>query len=103
MTDPAQPVSRTYVEFDQKLLEPGRGEGEIVDKIVDKLRRNNEWTFKKFKHGLRDAHSKSHAVVRGELQVDSSLDPHLAQGLFATPEKKYDVIARISSTFPTIR
>jgi hypothetical protein len=103
MTNPAQPVSRTYVEFDKKFLEPGSGEGEMIDKIVEKLRRNNEWTFKKYKHGLRDAHSKSHAVVRGELLVDSALDPQLAQGLFATGEKRYDVMARISSTFPTIR
>jgi hypothetical protein len=103
MTNPAQPINRIYTEFDQKLLEPGRGEGETIDKIAEKLRRNNEWTFKKFKHGLRDAHSKSHAVVRGELLVDSSLDPQLAQGLFATRDKRYDVVARISSTFPTIR
>ena len=103
MTNPGQPVSCPYVKFEKDLLQPRCGEAEVIDKLVEKLRRNNEWTFKKFGHGLRDAHSKSHAVLHGKLLVDDDLDPRLAQGLFATPGKEYDVIARISSTFPTIR
>ncbi|AGB23018.1 hypothetical protein Mycsm_02689 [Mycobacterium sp. JS623] len=96
-------ASSTPILFDLDLLQPGRDEAHVIDKLIAKLRTNNEWTFKKFGHGLRDAHSKSHAVLRGTLIVDEHLDPPLAQGLFAEPGKSYDVIARISSTFPTIR
>jgi hypothetical protein len=103
MTSVGQSASSPYVKFDRDLLLSRPGEAEVIDKLVEDLRRNNEWTFKKFGHGLRDAHSKSHAVLHGQLLVDDNLEPRLAQGLFATPGKKYDVIARISSTFPTIR
>ena len=103
MTNPGNPSNSPYVPFDRDLLQSRPGGTDVIDKLVEELRRNNEWTFKKFGHGLRDAHSKSHAVLHGELSVDDNLDERLAQGLFATPGKKYDVIARISSTFPTIR
>ena len=99
MTNPGgQP---DYVLYSPELDKPIAGEGQIVQKLVDVLHRNNEWTFKKFKHGMRDAHAKSHAVLEGELVVDSGLPQDLRQGLFATPAT-YPVIARFSSTHPTL-
>jgi hypothetical protein len=91
----------TYVPYGPKLEQPSADEDQIIQRLVDVLHCNNEWTFKKFKHGMRDAHAKSHAVLEGELVVDRNLPKHLRQGLFATPAT-YPVVARISSTQPTL-
>jgi hypothetical protein len=101
MTNSGPPASPAYVRYSPKLERSSADEDMIIRKLVDVLHRNNEWTFKKFKHGMRDAHAKSHAVLEGELVVDPGLPEHLRQGLFATPAA-YPVIARISSTQPTL-
>jgi hypothetical protein len=95
-------IPQSYVAYsdDVELRRPD--EDELIDKIVEALRRGNEETSTKFKHGLRDAHAKSHGLLRGELTVYPNLDSHLRQGLFATPAT-YSVIARISSAFGEIR
>jgi hypothetical protein len=92
----------TYVPYHPGVEQRLPDEDAIIAKLVDSLHRNSVWTYNKYKHGIRDAHAKSHAVLRGTLQVCPDLPKHLSQGLFATP-KKYDVIARISSTHPAIR
>jgi hypothetical protein len=101
MTNSGQQPSPAYVRYSPQLSQPSADEDEIVQKLVHILHCNNEWTFKKFKHGMRDAHAKSHAVLEGELVVEPDLPEHLRQGLFATPAT-YPVIARISSTQPTL-
>ncbi|WP_256987119.1 hypothetical protein [Streptomyces sp. BR123] len=50
----------------------------------------------KHRHGLRDAHAKSHGVLAGELRIHSDLPSHLTQRLFAEPAT-YPVIVRFSS------
>jgi len=95
-------LEMTYVKYNPNLERPRPDEDKFVDKIVEALHRNNEWAFKKYKHGIRDAHAKSHACLRGELEIYRDLPAELRQGLFATP-KKYPVIARLSSTHPAIR
>ena len=101
MTNSGRQPSPAYVRYSPELEQPSADEDQIVQKLVDVLHCNNEWTFKKFKHGMRDAHAKSHAVLVGKLVVDPHLPKHLSQGLFAEP-KTYSVIARISSTQPTL-
>jgi hypothetical protein len=95
-------IPESYVAYsdDVELRRPD--EGELINEIVEALRRSNKETSTKYKHGLRDAHAKSHGVLRGELTVYSDLDSPLRQGLFATPAT-YPVIARISSGFGEIR
>lgn len=101
MTNSGRQPSHAYVRYSPELEQPSDDEEQMIQKLVDVLHRNNEWTFKRFKHGMRDAHAKSHAVLEGELVVDTGLPEHLRQGLFATPAT-YPVIARISSTQPTL-
>ena len=48
-------------------------------------------------HGLRSVHAKSHALLVGELEIDSHLPPFLAQGLFGHV-KTYPVVMRFSTT-----
>jgi hypothetical protein len=101
MSDSAD-VKHRYVAYSESLEHPSPDEDELIGKIVKALHRSNEWAFNRYKHGIRDAHAKSHAVLREELTVYAHLPEHLRQGLFATPAT-YPVIARLSSTYPAIR
>lgn len=54
------------------------------------------FAFDKHRHGLRDAHAKSHGVLRGTLRVHEHLPTELRQGLFAQP-RELPVIIRFST------
>ncbi|MGV0814680.1 catalase family protein [Mycolicibacterium boenickei] len=90
------------VRYRPDLEQPKAGEAEDIEKIIKALHKNNERAYKKFKHGLRDAHAKSHAILRGELIVNPDLPDVLAQGMFAEA-RSYPVIARISTTSGLLR
>ncbi|WP_054814738.1 catalase family protein [Nocardia arizonensis] len=103
MTDVARPrTEQTYLRYRDDLERPRVDEEQIIDRIIAVLRDNNERAYRRYKHGLRDAHAKSHGILRGELTVHSGLATELAQGMFATPAT-YPVIARLSSTSGVIR
>jgi hypothetical protein len=92
----------TYVEYSDDLERRRPDEDDDITNIINVLHSNNEWTFSKYKHGIRDAHAKSHAILGGKLVVDPNIAPELKQGLFAGKEE-YDVIARFSSTAGAFR
>jgi hypothetical protein len=102
----AQPPSNNpnYVPYTPDLESPAPDEEQQIDKIKAALRKNNELQFKKNNgHAIRDAHAKSHGILRGELKVHRGLPEHLSQGMFAEPGKTYPVIARLSTTAGAIR
>lgn len=90
------------VRYRDSLEQPKAGEAKDIEKIIKALHKNNERAYKKFKHGLRDAHAKSHAILRGELIVNPDLPEVLAQGMFAEA-RSFPVIARISTTSGVLR
>ncbi|MEU4707740.1 catalase family protein [Nocardia salmonicida] len=92
----------SYLRYRDDLERPRLDEERDIDKIIAVLRENNERAYRKYKRGLRDAHAKSHGILRGELTVPAGLAPELAQGMFAAPAT-YPVIARLSSTSGVIR
>lgn len=94
--------SLSPVHYREDLEQPKAGEAEDIEKIIESLHKNNERAYKKFKHGLRDAHAKSHAILRGELIVNPDLPEVLTQGMFAEA-RSYPVIARISTTSGVLR
>ncbi|AZG44463.1 catalase family protein [Gordonia insulae] len=96
MTDPR------YVAYHPDIEKPTDNEEKLFDEMANKLRANNEKAYRKHKRGLRDAHAKSHGILRGELEVLPDLPPELAQGFFATPGT-YPVITRLSTTSGVIR
>lgn len=97
--------SRNYVRFAEQPKEfpPTDAEQKLIDEIAQKLKKNNEAAYRKFRHGLRDAHAKSHGILRGYLEVYPDLAPELRQGIFADPGKRYDLIARLSTTSGALR
>jgi hypothetical protein len=99
---PAPESTPPFVRYRDDLEQRHPDEDELVKEITDSLHANNVWAYHKYHHGIRDAHAKSHGILRGELTVYPDLPEHLRQGLFATPGS-YPVIARLSSTFGAIR
>jgi hypothetical protein len=97
---------QTPIRYSEDLERPRRDEDKLISGIVKVLHWNNQYQFRKNKHAIRDAHAKSHGILRGELTVYPKLPKELSQGLFATPgphPRKYPVIARLSSTSGAIR
>jgi hypothetical protein len=92
----------TYVPYSDEIEKPPPDEDELIDSIVQALGRANGLAYKRYGHGVRDQHAKSHGVLRGELTVYPDLPPEFRQGLFATPST-YPVIARISTAGGEIR
>jgi hypothetical protein len=86
----------SYVRYRPDLEQPFRDEEELVRQVVEAMGEANQQVAAKHRHGLRDAHAKSHGVLAGELRVQPDLPVHLAQGLFARPAT-YPVIVRFSS------
>lgn len=102
MTDVMPSRDTKFVPYWDNLEQPRPDEDQLVKQIADKLAGNNRWAFKKYGHGIRDAHAKSHAILHGTLTIYPDLPRPYRQGLFATPGP-YPVIARLSSTSGALR
>jgi hypothetical protein len=89
-------TTRPYVRYRDDLEQPFPNEEELTRQIVEAMYHANHQVAAKHRHGLRDAHAKSHGVLAGELRVQPDLPEHLAQGVFATP-RTYPVIVRLST------
>ena len=86
----------SYVRFADGVEEIQPNEDQLGDETVASMARVNRFMFEKNRHAIRDAHAKSHGILRGELHVYPTLPAHLAQGMFREP-KVYPVILRFSS------
>ena len=78
-------TTQPYVRYRADLEQPFPDEDELIRQVVGAMQRANRQVAAKHRHGLRDAHAKSHGVLAGELRVEPDLPEHLAQGLFAAP------------------
>lgn len=88
--------SLTYVRYSDDVEVKQPHEDEQSRQTVESMARVNQLMFDKHRHAIRDAHAKSHGVLRGELQIYTDLPEPLAQGLFKTPTT-YSVIIRFST------
>lgn len=89
---PAQPIPYTD---DVEQTQPH--EDEHVQRCIDSLLRVNEMTFDQHRHAYRATHAKSHGFLRGTLTVHDDLPDELAQGLFAVPGARHDVVVRLAT------
>ncbi len=90
-------TAQPYVRYRADLERPFPDEEEIIRRILGAMERANRQVATKHRHGLRDAHAKSHGILAGELRIEPDLPAHLAQGLFAAP-RTYPVIVRFSTS-----
>lgn len=96
MSTPPNSQQLSYVLFSPAIEQPQPNEQQLVDETVAAMKQMAQQQFDHHRHASRDAHAKSHAIVKGELHIPANLPPHLAQGLFALPGT-YPVIIRIST------
>ena len=85
-----------YLRYSDSIEQIQPDEAELTDLIVASMGRVNLKMFDKYRHAVRDAHAKSHGILKGELEVYPDMPEHLRQGIFATA-KRYPVIARLST------
>ena len=89
-------LSGTYVRYTDDVEVKQPNEDELTQQVADTMARVNKIMFERYRHAIRDAHSKSHGILKAELQVYNNLPEPLAQGLFKTP-RTYPVIVRFST------
>jgi hypothetical protein len=89
-------IPTQYVRFDSGVEEIQPNEEQLTNETVESMARVNRFMFEKHRHAIRDAHAKSHGVLRGELHIYPNLPAHLTQGMFREP-RVYPVILRLSS------
>ena len=89
--------SATPIRYRADLERPEKNEAEVIDELVATMRGISEKTLEDGSDALRSVHAKSHGLLQGELEVLDSLPPELAQGLFATPGRRYRATLRLST------
>lgn len=84
------------LRYHSAVEQPEADEAATANGLVAALRSISETTYKDGGRALRSVHAKSHALLRGEIEILGDLPPVLAQGLFAMPAT-YAVAMRIST------
>jgi hypothetical protein len=85
-----------YLQYGNSIELTPPDEAQLTELIVASMGRVNRKIFDQHRHAVRDAHAKSHGILKGELEVYPDMPQHLRQGIFATP-KRYPVIVRLST------
>lgn len=104
MPDTATPHIATAapVRYTPEVEKVEAQEAELIDDLTEVILGISKTTWADGHAALRGVHAKSHALLRGELQVLSGLPAERAQGLFAqgllTQPASYPVILRFSTT-----
>jgi hypothetical protein len=94
---PIPTLPTSYVRYSDGVEEKQPNEDQLGDETVASMVRVARMMFEKNRHAIRDAHAKSHGILRGELHVYPNLPAHLAQGMFKEA-KTYPVIIRLSTS-----
>lgn len=84
------------VRYRADLEQPEPDEAETIQGLTDALHKVSQTVFEDSGHAERSVHAKSHALLRGVLDVDAGLPAVLAQGLFAE-SGTHEVVMRFST------
>ena len=71
-------------------------EAENVREILAMMAKTQRANSDRHRHAIRDAHAKSHAILKATVTVQERLPKRLAQGIFSEP-RTYDALVRLSS------
>ncbi|WKB54627.1 catalase family protein [Eleftheria terrae] len=86
----------SYLRYSEQLEQRQPNEEQLIEQIVASMGRVNRIVFDRHRHAVRDAHAKSHGILKGRLTVHDGLPGFLRQGVFAEP-RSYPVVVRLSS------
>lgn len=95
-------LNEEFTHYDDSVEVKQSDEGELIEKIAALMARVNRRVFDKHRHAVRDAHAKSHGILKGELSVYENLPEPLQQGVFRSG-RTYPVVIRLSSAPGDIR
>jgi hypothetical protein len=73
------------------------GEGELIQRFVDQTMARMRIQYPEGSEVRRDAHPKTHGMVKARFEVLDGLPAEFRHGLFATP-KSYDAMVRFSAS-----
>jgi hypothetical protein len=90
-------MTNSPIHFSSSIEKPIADEEHVHHELMDTMRSIEETTSKDYGHAVRSVHAKSHGVFEGELTVQPTLPPELAQGLFASPGSSFKVLMRLST------
>jgi hypothetical protein len=90
------PANFKPLRYDPSYEQPAPDEAETIQEIIDTMAEIQQKTYQSQGHAIRSVHAKSHALLKGKLDVYDNLPDYLAQGFFAKPGT-YSIIARIST------
>lgn len=88
---------KNYVRCTSETEIKQENEDENVAEIRASFARGRAAAYEKHRHAVRDAHAKSHGILKGELSIDDNLPEELKQGLFKVAHT-YPVIIRYSTS-----
>lgn len=86
-----------YIRYSENVEVKQENEDEDIQKIRESFARGRTAAYEKHRHAVRDAHAKSHGILKGELQIYDDLPEELKQGLFREA-KTYPVVIRYSTS-----
>ena len=86
-----------YVRYSESVEVKQENEDEDSKEVRAAFGRMRAAAFEKHRHAVRDAHAKSHGILRGELSIHDALPSELKQGLFKEA-KTYPAIIRYSTS-----
>ena len=72
-----------YIRYSENVEVKQENEDEDVQKIRESFARGRMAAYEKHRHVVRDAHAKSHGILKGKLSIYENLLEELKQGLFS--------------------
>ncbi len=90
------PANFKPLRYDASYEQPAPDEAETIQEIINTMAEIQQKTYQSQGHAIRSVHAKSHALLKGKLDVYDNLPDYLAQGFFAKPGT-YSIVARIST------
>lgn len=89
-------MQATPIPFSPAVEQAVADEADLTREILAQMARTQARNTDRHRHAVRDAHAKSHAILKATLTVHEGLAPELAQGAFAQP-RTYEAVVRLSS------
>ncbi len=90
------PFESSYLPYSDQVETLLPDEQQLIEETLASMMRQLGHTYEKHHHAIRGTHSKSHAFLKGRLEVYEGLPEELRQGLFAA-SRSYPVVIRLAS------
>lgn len=85
-----------YIPYNPSVEIRQPDEDQLIEAVTVAMHKTGLANSDQYRHGVRDAHVKSHGILKAQVIVEANLPEYLAQGAFAQPVT-YDAIIRLST------